>query len=336
MLDPTKYSLAKNPRGYWEIRWSENRGDRYVSRVHSTRQTDEAKARLYFRHWLKAEEDFRYETAAVPFLRDLIDQYELNANQRRVGKTQYHVLARLREFFGDFLPTEVSEDVVARYATSRGVADPTLRRELGVLVAVMNFAVKKKRLRAGDVPHVDLPPPGAPREVYLSATEEKQFMDLLMQDPMSRMSRFCILALRTGARRAAIEKLTWDRVNFENRYVDYRDPGVRRTKKRRVPVPIDDVLYPILRQADVFARDEYVIGRGSTQRMWDVFRRDHPRFAHVTPHVLRHTAATRWLRDGLSLWEVAGLLGDTVETTTRVYGHHATGDLRAAMSRSAA
>ncbi|MEJ0095155.1 MAG: tyrosine-type recombinase/integrase [Methylocella sp.] len=42
----------------------------------------------------------------------------------------------------------------------------------------------------------------------------------------------------------------------------------------------------------------------------------------VTPHVLRHTAATWSMQNGTDLWEAADLLGMTVKTLERVYGHH--------------
>jgi integrase len=42
----------------------------------------------------------------------------------------------------------------------------------------------------------------------------------------------------------------------------------------------------------------------------------------VTPHTLRHSRATHLLQAGVPTWDVAGLLGDTVATVERVYGHH--------------
>ena len=43
---------------------------------------------------------------------------------------------------------------------------------------------------------------------------------------------------------------------------------------------------------------------------------------HVTPHILRHTAATWAMQNGGDLWQIAGFLGMTPEMLTRVYGHH--------------
>ena len=42
----------------------------------------------------------------------------------------------------------------------------------------------------------------------------------------------------------------------------------------------------------------------------------------VTPHVLRHTAATWLMQAGVDMWEAAGFLGMTVEMLSQRYGHH--------------
>jgi hypothetical protein len=42
----------------------------------------------------------------------------------------------------------------------------------------------------------------------------------------------------------------------------------------------------------------------------------------VSPHTLRHTAATWLMQAGVDKWEAAGFLGMTVEMLDRVYGHH--------------
>jgi integrase len=42
----------------------------------------------------------------------------------------------------------------------------------------------------------------------------------------------------------------------------------------------------------------------------------------VTPHVLRHTAATWMMQAGVDLWQAAGFLGMTVEMIEQRYGHH--------------
>jgi integrase len=53
------------------------------------------------------------------------------------------------------------------------------------------------------------------------------------------------------------------------------------------------------------------------------------------PHWFRHSAATRWLRDGVSVEVVSKLLGhSSVTTTSAIYGHLTAQDARAALERA--
>ena len=52
----------------------------------------------------------------------------------------------------------------------------------------------------------------------------------------------------------------------------------------------------------------------------------------ITPHTLRHSWATQAARAGVSMWEIAGVLGDTIATVSRVYAHHSPDHLRSAVN----
>ena len=53
------------------------------------------------------------------------------------------------------------------------------------------------------------------------------------------------------------------------------------------------------------------------------------------PHWLRHSAATRWLRGGVSIEVVSKLLGhSSVTTTSAVYGHLTVEGARAALEKA--
>jgi integrase len=53
----------------------------------------------------------------------------------------------------------------------------------------------------------------------------------------------------------------------------------------------------------------------------------------VTPHTLRHTAATWLMQNGVPIWEAAGFLGMSAEMLARVYGHHHPDHLRNAAGK---
>ena len=50
----------------------------------------------------------------------------------------------------------------------------------------------------------------------------------------------------------------------------------------------------------------------------------------VSPHTLRHSAASHMVMAGVPIGEVARMLGDTIMTVERVYGHHSPDYLRSA------
>lgn len=266
---------------------------------------------------------------AGPRVGALLDAYELNAKSRGVTRTQYLVLKHLREHLGDLRPGAINDLVIARYRKSRNVQDSTLRRELNTLIAALNFGRKKRLISADEIPHIDLPPNAAPRELYLCEEQEAEMRRLALEYGDRDVILFVHLALRTGARKGAIEGLTYDRIDMKHKQIDYREPGRIVSKKRRVPVPIDDVLLDVLNE-HWDGGDVRLLATRDMRARIDAFRKTTP-FPWASAHVLRHTAATRWLRNGISIWAVSGLLGDTPETVTRVYGHHATQDLREAM-----
>jgi len=54
--------------------------------------------------------------------------------------------------------------------------------------------------------------------------------------------------------------------------------------------------------------------------------------AKVTPHTLRHTAATWLMQSGTDRWQAAGYLGMSVEVLEKVYGHHHPDHLQVAVA----
>lgn len=132
--------------------------------------------------------------------------------------------------------------------------------------------------------------------------------------------------------------LTWDRVDFVRRTIDYRVPGVVYKNKRRAVVPINASLYARLESAYA-RRDEscpFVVNRkGKRYSQGSLYHECKKDLAAigivergVARHVARHTVATWMLRGDKErgippapIHQVAQMLGDKVAMIERTYAH---------------
>jgi integrase len=145
------------------------------------------------------------------------------------------------------------------------------------------------------------------------------------------MRLFIALALYTAARTGALLSLTWSQIDLEHKLVTL---GRGRGKKRRATVPIIDELRDELMKAAEIATCQSVIEHRSkpVASIKTGFRAAARRagLVGITPHVLRHTAATWMVQAGVPLQMVATYLGNSVQMVERVYGHHSPEWLRQA------
>lgn len=350
-MDTSTPRLARNKRGIYEIRYAEKQPDgRWRSRSVSTRATGLAEAKTALAGFLAAEQQAA-AVAGVAF-QTLVDKYLQHGRTRGVTKSVEYALRPVSRFFGAMTPAQITPQTQLDYRAERMAGkhgqgrkpaqESTLRRELGALKTVLAWAAKHQLVPRDSVPHVELPPPAQPRDVWLDEQQAEEFLRLAASTTprfqrLSRIHRYVWIALWAGARRHAIETLTWDRVDLANRLIDFRIPGARLTKKRRAVVPIADQLLPLLQQAYREKGGEYVLD--SPKDIAVEFQRliRGTKFAHLIPHDLRRTCATLMARAGVDLWAIAGVLGDHPSTVVRTYAHHSPGNyLRTAVNRGAA
>src|SRR5690606_20337929 len=117
--------------------------------------------------------------------------------------------------------------------------------------------------------------------------------------------------------------LTWDRVDFMRRRIDFTPAGHIRTAKRRTIVPIADELLPALQAGHAARTTEWVIERGGKRvhNIKKAFQAASERSAvHATPYTLRHTGAVWAAESGVPMAELSQFMGhDSIETTAKHY-----------------
>jgi integrase len=141
------------------------------------------------------------------------------------------------------------------------------------------------------------------------------------------MPLFILLGLYTGRRKEAILSLRWPQVNLEAGTIDFEIAGRQRTNKRRGTIRIPPRLLPHLKRARKRGSDLGYVLHDHGARIGDIKKGfaaacRRAGLEGVSPHTLRHTAATWLMQGGADLWQASGFLSMSMETLQRVYGHH--------------
>ena len=351
------------PRKRRDIPWLEWRGDTaYVNWYDearkrterlSLRTTDPVEAQKRYAAFLTEGHDIlagKPRGSSGLTVGQMLDDYvREHVESKVVDKMRMkHIVTQLRGYFGDMQVKDIDIPVSRQYAAARrqksfapsvhsGPAiDATIRRELSTINAAANHAARWKRLSRADLPTVELPAAytleSLPDDEWLTKDELRRALDVATGD----LRHFIVITYDTGSRRTAVERLRRSQVDLVNSRVNLRGPdedeNQRRSRKRRPIVPIS-----------TFSRPSYEALLNKTETQWlfgaprcwyEPFRAlmesvglPHKR----NPHILRHSRATHLLQDGVDIFAVAKLLGDTVATVEKVYGHHSSDYLAAAV-----
>jgi len=261
-------------------------------------------------------------------------------------------IERLNAWWGSTMLSAINGMTCRSYVKSRG-SNGGSRRDLEDLRAAINHHAKEGLHRG--VVRVWLPEKGLRRDRWLTRSEaaaliwacwryrERQTIHRgtnkgqkieTAKRPLRHIARFILIAQYTGTRAGAVASASPEAA-IGRSYVDldrgvfYRlAQGNAETNKRQPPVPLPLRLLAHMRRwkrLKLIARHfvEYngvavLSVKTGFKRAVDLAKLD----GKVTPHTLRHTAATWLMQNGVDPWEAAGYLGMSVETLLRVYGHH--------------
>lgn len=304
----------------------------------------------------------KYDPAAAakaqgddPLIADIVALYiDQRAEKQARPQELRNRMARVLKWWGTKRCSDVKPSTCEAYAKYRG-GEGSARRELEDLRAALRLAWKE-RIVTHPIPVV-LPPPGIPRERWLTRDEVAALLWAAwrLREKQKRVrteghnggpaletarftarhvARFILVALYTGTRAGAVCAAAI-RPTVGHGYVDVerglfyrRPPGTRETKKRTPPVGLDIRLQAHLRRwRDKGLSKSFVVEWNGqpVERVHKAFRAAREAAGlgpDVTPHILRHTAATWGMQNGADPYALAGMLGMTLEVLQDVYGHH--------------
>lgn len=272
---------------------------------------------------------------------------------KSVEKEQRLWRANLAPVFGDRRPEDINMPIVVkgeertlahRYAWDRsqkGIRRATIWHELNILRTGMSWASKPGR-RLIEPVNVWLPRRAGSRNVRMTA---EQLQRLVEECRAPHLKLFVILAICTGARKAAILQLEWNRVNLDSREIDFRldrdqddilDSG---GMKGRSIVPIGKRLFQELEVAKRWRTTAHVIEHNG-KPVLDVktglnaaMKRAGIEGKFYGAHAIRHSVATIIADKGGELRQIQKLLGhDDFGTTDKIYASHTSSYLSSAVA----
>lgn len=261
-------------------------------------------------------------------------------------------LVRLTEFWGGKMLSDINPVTCRQFVEHRGRPGGA-RRELECLRAAINHH-SKANLHYGTV-SVTLPPRGEARDRWLTRSEaaaliwtcyrhrEKQTIHIgknkgqeifTERRPLQHIARFLLIGTYTGTRAGSIaasspfQKEGLSYVDLERGLFFRKQMGRRTTKKRQTPAPIPPGLLSHMRRWFVrgLIKECFVEYNGKPVKSVKKGFATAVRLAgiegRVTPHTLRHTAATWLMQQGVPIWVASGYLGMSPEVLEKNYGHH--------------
>jgi integrase len=272
---------------------------------------------------------------------DVIALYaaDVAPNHTRPKETLQRI-ERLVSFFGGDKLSAVNGERCRAFARSRSTSTAA-REDLSVLRAAINH--HRQEGYCDRIVSVVLPEKPIGRDRWCTRSEAARllwsawrFREVQKGKPTDRrtrrhVARFILVALYTGTRAAAVcgaaleqtEGKGW--IDLEKGIFFRRPAGLRETKKRRPPVPLPQRLLVHLRRWRRLGQRYAVEWNGEPVKDVDKAFRNvahDAKLPDVTPHILRHTAATWQMQLGTDPWQAAEYLGMSLKTLLENYGHH--------------
>lgn len=335
--------------GYWFIR------DGSVKRSTGCRFEEREGAEKALREYLETK--YEPPTDSRPsrlLVADVLTYYAREIAPGQKSQTTSYSIERLLSWWGGKALSEVKRSTCQDYVTARMrqpirqakiakkpklVSQETARRELTVLRAAINAYHAETPLDA--LPVVTLPKASQSRPDWLRRDEAARLLRATRhmddKDAARALKRFILVGLYTGTRSGALRRLGWlpntlgGHIDMRAGVIHRRGDGEAETKKRRPPVRVPDRLNGFLRRwrTEDMERDTpipfLIHFRGKPvekqRKSWAAARDMAGLPKKITPHILRHTAATWLMQTGPDIWDAANYLGMSVKMLEDVYGH---------------
>lgn len=273
-----------------------------------------------------------------------------------------HCIVALVNWWTDQYLSAVTPKTCRAYVKARvasGKAVGTARKELGTLIAALNYCVAEGKLT--QVVPVELPPKSPSKDIWLSRREIALLLVAARRQEKAKahLPYFILIGFYMGRRKQAILKLQWQanpiagHVDLANRRIDFQGRREAETKKRKGRAEIPRRLLLLLlylrkrttsyvleyngvpmknlkRSFTTACEEAAKIADAAAAKARSPLQRDEwlesaRKFRAATPHTLRHSCASWLVQRGLPYADVGQFIDMSGEMVERTYGHLAPG-----------
>lgn len=266
-----------------------------------------------------------------------VTAYYLHYSEHSSKDRDKYAYARFDLFYGDIKINAITRQSLRDYIHFRrvaGVTDATISREFRSVRAAINYYFTDHEIAYRNPLSNFSLSESEPRIRYLSSSEAKRLVHCASDNYY--LHCFIQLALNTGCRSGELLKLTWDRVDFANRYLILNRTDTK--SKRRRFIALNETAYLLLERMNRSTKSKTWVFYNEQTDTHILSLKKGFRLACKTAqiddlriHDLRHTFASWLVQSGVPLYTVRDLLGHTCITTTERYAHLQIDNLRDAL-----
>lgn len=321
-------SVYQSKSGRWYYKFV-IRGQQYHKSVpEATNKRDAEKAEYIVKaQLLQGKHDLVEEKGSMLFFKLIYEFEEYAKNNRGAWDKEKYVLNLLKDFWGNVKLSDISPFSIEKYRIKRkndGKKPATINREVGNLRRMFNIAVQNGWAIENPALSKSVKPLKVDNTIVRFLTKEEEYNLLnTCEQTFSYLKPIIICALHTGMRRGEILGLTWDCVDFKEKYIT-----LLKTKNNKVrKIPLSNLLFSELKKLNYNKTSKYVFTNPITNGKYvDIKKAFHSvcsaaNILNLRFHDLRHTAATRMVTAGVDLGIVREILGHSDLKTTQRYAH---------------
>jgi integrase len=266
---------------------------------------------------------------------EMMEKYmqEYSIPKKASSKRDQTSLLHLKPFFGKFLLSEVTPNLLNEYKVMRrleGATPATINREMALMKHAFSLAVREwEWTRDNPVKKISMEKENNKRDRWLTDEEEKR----LLQEASEWLREIVAFGLNTGMRLGEILSLTWKAVDLDRKTaIIFRSKnGERRT------IPLNKRAWEVLKgRAKVKSRKTDIVFYNENHAEYDYSNLEKAfrsalakaKIQDFRFHDLRHCFATKLVQRGVDLYKVQLLLGHKTPLMTQRYAHHYPESLR--------